>query len=83
MLYGLTVLSTAASVKCIYVSFTNTEISDKGQAPPYRQTWRSTMMSEIVRSETQDTAVSPGGAQSPDDQLQSDSHRLSLSESRG
>ena len=81
MLYGRAVVHTAGSVICIYVSLTNTETSDKGQAPPYRQTWRSTTMSEIVSSETQNTTLSPKGAQSPDDQLQSNSHRLSLSES--
>jgi len=83
MLYRRAVLHTAGSVICKYVSFTNTETSDKGQASPYHQTWGFTTISEIVRSETQNTAVSPRGAQSPDDQLQSDSHRLSLSVSRG
>ena len=81
MMYGRAMFHTAGSVTCIYVSLTNIETSDKGQAPPYRQTLRSTTMSEIASSETQNTALSPRGAQSPDDQLQSNSHRLSLSES--
>jgi hypothetical protein len=78
MLYGLAVLR---MLVCLLVSLTKTEPSDEGQAPPYRQTWRSTMMSYIVRSETQNMAIRPKGAQTPDDQLQSDSDRLSLSES--